>query len=144
MIVGIIAGFLIRKMYLKIKEQQSFINILKREKESQKLIQSSRADAKIEISKMKKDLYLEIEYRKEQNLEYEKLLNKRERKLNEREEIIETQTQNLYHQREIVKNVKLEYHQKIDQIIMELEKISGMSRNEAKDELFSKLKKNYH
>ncbi len=140
MIVGIIVGFLIRKMYLKIKEQQSFNNILKREKESQKLIQSSRADAKIEISKIKKDLYLEIEYHKERNLEYEKLLNKRERKLSEREEIIETQTQNLYHQREIVKNVKLEYHQKIDQIIMELEKISGMGRNEAKNELFSKLK----
>ena len=47
MIVGIIVGFLIRKMYLKIKEQQIFTNILKKEKEFQKLIQSSRADAKI-------------------------------------------------------------------------------------------------
>ena len=36
--------------------------------------------------------------------------------------------------------LNLEYHQKNDQFIMKLEKISDMIRNEAKDELFSKLK----
>ena len=139
LIIGIILGFTIRKFFLKNKEQQILNNIMIKEKEAQKLIQSLRADAKIEISKMKKDLYLEIEYRKNQNLELEKIISKRETKLSEREDIIETQTQNLYHQRDIIKNIKLEYHQKIDQIIMDLEKISGMSRNEAQTELFKKL-----
>ncbi|WP_308150128.1 ribonuclease Y [Spiroplasma sp. AdecLV25b] len=137
--VGIIAGVFVRKFYLKKQEEKSLDNIKQKEKEAQKLIQTTKADAKVEIAKLKKDLYAEIDFRKEQNLDYEKILNKRERKLTEREEIIETQTQNLYHQREIIKNVKLDYHHKIDQIIVELEKNSGMSKHEAKEELFKKL-----
>jgi len=138
-LVGVLVGFIIRKTYLKQKEKQSQNNIKENEEVAQKLIQSWKTDAKIEIDKMKKDLSQEIESRKQQNIDYENTLNKRERKLSEREEIIEAQTQNLYHQREIIKNIKLEYHQKIDQIILELEKIAGMSRPEAKAVLFKKL-----
>lgn len=137
--VGILTGVFIRKIYLKKQEKQRLEDINQKEKETQKLIQTTKADAKVEIAKLRKDLYVEIEFRKEQNLDYEKILNKRERKLTEREEIIETQTQNLYHQREIIKNIKLDYHNKIDQIITELEKNSGISKHEAKEELFKKL-----
>lgn len=136
---GGIIGYFIRMFFWKIKEKKSLNEIKKNEAKAKKIVQVAKADAKIESNRIKHETHQEIESRKKQNLDYENLLTKRERKLSEREDNLETKFQDLYQRKEALNNLKLELKQKIDQEILELEKIAGITRKEAKEQLIAKL-----
>ncbi|MGL5268834.1 MAG: ribonuclease Y [Spiroplasma sp.] len=140
--LGFLIGFFVRKMIFLNKEKKSLEQIKKNENQAQKIIQVAKADAKIEVGCLKKEALQEIEIRKKQNLEYGNILDKREKKLLEREENLELKIQDLYQRKEALNNLKLEYQEKIDQEIIELEKISGISKAEAKAQLISKVEAN--
>lgn len=135
-------GFLIRKIIFLKKEKESLERIKKNEAQAQKIIQVAKADAKIEVGRLKNEALQDIDARKKQVLEYENILSKRERKLLEREDNLETKIQDLYQRKEALNDLKLEYQQKIEQEILELEKISGISQTEAKEELINKVETN--
>lgn len=137
--LGFVIGFLVRRRIFFKREKKSLEQIKKNEIQAQKIIQVAKADAKIEVSCLKKEALQEIESRKRQDLEYENLLEKREKKLLERQENLELKVQELYHRKEALNNLKLEYQQRIDQEIIELEKISGTSQAEAKTQLIKKV-----
>lgn len=142
LIVGLIIGFFIRKFIWTKKEKNSLNEIQKNEAKAKKLIQSAKADAKLETNRLKNEAQQEIDARIKQNSDYENLLTKREKKLSEREDNLETKFQELYQRKEALNDLKLEYKQKIDQEILELEKIAGITRKEAKTELVAKLETN--
>ncbi|MDQ7982784.1 MAG: ribonuclease Y [Spiroplasma sp.] len=141
-ICGGIIGFFVRKVFWKIKEKKSLEQIKKHEAKAKKIIQVAKADAKLEANRFKNEVQQEIDARKKQNLDYENLLTKRERKLLEREDNLETKIQELFQRKEALNNLKLEYKQKIDQEIFELEKIAGITKKEAKEQLIAKLETN--
>lgn len=141
-LAGVVLGIFVRKLFFLKKEKDSLEKIKKNEGKAQKIFQAAKADAKIEINRLKNEAFQEIDTRKKQGLEYENLLNKREKKLLEREENLESKIQDLYHRKEALNNLKLEYQQKIDQEIVELEKIAGISQSEAKKQLISKVETN--
>lgn len=141
-LAGVVLGIFVRKLFFSKKERDSLEKIKKNEGKAQKIIQAARADAKVEVNRLKNEAFQEIDTRKKQGLEYENLLNKREKKLLEREENLESKIQDLYHRKEALNNLKLEYQQKIDQEIVELEKIAGISQAEAKKQLISKVETN--
>lgn len=142
LIVGVVIGFVIRKFIWAKKEKKSLNEIKKNEVKAKKLIQSAKADARLEYNRLKNEVQQEIDARKKQNSDYENLLSKREKKLSEREDNLETKIQELYQRKEALNNLKLEYKQKIDQEILELEKIAGITKKEAREELISKLETN--
>lgn len=142
MLVALGIGFFVRKIIFIKKEKDSLEKIKKNDIKAQKIIQVAKADAKIEANSIKNQAIKEIETREKQYLEYENLLNKREKQLLEREDNLETKIQDLYQRKEALSNLKLEYQQKIEQEIIELEKISGISQTEAKIELFNKVEAN--
>lgn len=141
-LVGIVFGFFIRKIIFIKKEKDSLEKIKKNEAKAQKIIQVAKADAKIETNQIRTEAIKEIEAKQKQDLEYENILSKREKKLLEREDNLETKIQDLYQRKEALNNLKLEYQQKIEQEIVELEKISGISQTEAKKQLINKVETN--
>lgn len=140
--LGILIGFLFRIYFFKTKENKTLKKIIENENKANKLIQAAKADAKIEVNKLKNELYQEVELKKKSNVEYENILSIRDKKLSEREEFLENQIQDFYKKKESLKDLKLEYQDKIDKEIIELEKIAGLDREEAKKQLFKKIEVN--
>lgn len=141
-LLGVGIGIGIRKQFINHKEKKSLQRIKINEGKAQKILQAAKADAKIEINRLKHDLYQEIDERKKQTIEYENTVDKRNKKLSEREDNLELKIQEMYKTKEAINNLKLEYQQKIEIEIDQLEKISGFSQHEAKQELIKKVEKN--
>lgn len=137
--IGIIIGVLIRKFITTNSDRKHVNKIEKAQQEAKTIVQTAKADVKVEIAKMKKNATIELEARWNQNHNYELLLIKREKNIIEREEILDSQYLEILQKKDAIKKIEEKYYQKLEKIVLELEKIAGLSQQEAKQILFQQL-----
>lgn len=137
--IGLIIGILLKIYFRSKTDKKIALKIEHSEREAKRIIQSAKADIKVEMTQLRKEIAEEIELRRRQSLEYEQLLIKREKNIVEREEVIESRNREINLRKDDLKKLEKKYQDKIDLIVLELEKIAGFSRQEAKEILFSEI-----
>ncbi len=152
LVIGILMGFLIRLIYGRIKlvtAEQKAQEILKDAKEnSEKELRKSEAkakemvlEAKEQILKDKKDFEREKKEKQNEVAAYEKRILNREENLDRRISNLESKEQSLDDKESYLKIKFSELDKKEKGLEKELEKIAGLSKEEAKKRLEDKLKR---
>jgi ribonuclease Y len=154
-VAGVLVGFLAAKAVLKkgIKDHEGLAKekagqILKdAESQAEILRKNKLLEAKEKFIQMKAEHEQEIQQKNNQAAQRENALKQKEQSLNQKienaqrkEQEAETQRQNLARQTEIVEKKKAEVDQLHLQQVKQLEKISGLSVDEAKAQLVEALK----
>ena len=96
-------------------------------------------EAKIEADKDIKEKKAELQITQRQIHEREKALDRKDFALMSKEQSLDDQKENYNKKLNFLNKRESELQEKIDAIIKELEKVSGMSTQEARDELFSRM-----
>jgi len=144
--VGIIIMFLIN--YLKrVKEKEDDEKIIENaKKEADKLKRDSILESKEEIHKLKIEAEKEIKDRKAEIVDSEERLLARENNIERRDQTLQNREQMLEEKENILINKQKDIQKeqaKVEEIkdeqIKELEKIAGLSRNEARDMVLKKV-----
>jgi len=150
LVIGVIAGGVVVKLVpvfgLKAAEAKMKKAMKEAESRAEQITRNAQLDAKTTIYEMKMEAEKEIKEKKAEISESEnKLLireqsiDRRDIALQEREDALEEKREQLSQRLADLDKKDKELDKKNDQIIVELEKVSSMSVNEAKTELFKKV-----
>lgn len=96
-------------------------------------------DAKQEADRQIKEKKQEIAVAQNQLAQREQLIDRRDIALLSKEQSLEDKTENLARRAKEVEKKDEEYQSRLDDIIKELEKVSQMSMNDARDEIFRRV-----
>lgn len=117
------------------------------EDRSNKILHTAQVEAKQTAYEMKQEADKEIKERKAEVASLENKLNQRENNierrdvnLNEKEKILDAKAQKLDSELKLVESKQVELQKKIDSIIVELEKVAKMSKEEARKEVLAQVK----
>jgi len=144
--LGVLIVFIIPAARKKIATKQAQKIIRDAEIKSEHIIKNAQLDGKQIVIEMKNENEKEIRERRSEIAQQENKLLQREQNIDNRdaailhkEQIIEQKSETL--NRQITENQKKEkaLQEKIDGIIIELEKVSNMSTQEAKDEIMQRV-----
>ncbi len=149
-IIGGAGGYYFAKKYLENKLEDSAkkaSQILENaKKEAEIILKEAEIKSKDRILQAKAELEKEVKEKKEELNTLEKRIFQREENLAKKEEILsERELEFSKKEKELVEKVedtnrlKEEYSKKIEEINLELEKISGLTREEAKEILMKKM-----
>ena len=150
LVLGVIAGGVVVKLVpvfgLKAAEAKMKKAMKDAEVRAEQITRNAQLDAKTTIYEMKMEAEKEIKEKKAEISESEnKLLireqsiDRRDIALREREDALEEKKEQLSQRLADLDKKDKELDKKTDQIIVELEKVSSMSMNEAKAELFKRV-----
>ena len=154
LIVGLLVGagiafaivFLVP--YFKKKRAQSNYKKIIRDAEikAEHITKNAQLDGKQTIIEMKQEANKEIQERKaeiaqQENklLQREQNIDRRDQALSSKEQSLDDKNENLNRRLKDIDKKEAQLQEKIDSIIVELEKVAQMSSQEAKDELFAKV-----
>ncbi|MDD4532572.1 MAG: ribonuclease Y [Bacilli bacterium] len=150
LVIGLVVGALLILLIPHFKERRAKGDadkiIHEAEMKANKLAMNAKLDAKAEIAEMKLNCDQDIRERKSVVVETEKKLSqreitleKKEQMLISKEESLEAQKENYNTKIENVKKMEDEVQGKLDSIIDELQNVSHMSTNEAKEEIMKRV-----
>jgi len=111
------------------------------EEAAKKLIKEKFESAEEEITEMKEKEENRIKQMRRESTEHEGLLIEREKKLNRRSKILDEKTEDIEHKESSLKEGLKRLEINRAQLKKELEKISGLSREEAKERLMKEVDK---
>ncbi len=138
--------FLFRKRFLAHQQNQAASIIDEAKRSAEHILRDARVSAKGEVIKMREDCENELkERRKEQTARENRLsqreesLDRRSEQMNEKLKEVERQEQEIEALRSRLNNREQELAKNISRQIDELERIAGLSRDEAKNMLLEKL-----
>jgi ribonuclease Y len=149
-LVGIIIGYLIRKLFAetKIKTAEAIAKkiIIEAEKEAENKKKEALLEAKESWYKIKSDFEKETHEKRNELQSLEKRIMQREENLEKRTELMERREREISRrEKEIanaeakVKGIEEKYNTLIEEELQRLEKVSGMTANQAKEEIKVKL-----
>ena len=143
MVIGSVLGYLARQSIAR-KKRDSIEMVLQRKisqvkKESEEIIIRAEDKAAQLVNRTKKDL----ESQRRRIFETEDLLFKREKVLGERTSVLEEKEKEFRQKVERLKEIKESLEGLKQEAIQKLEKVSSLSREEAKKELLDNLEKEY-
>lgn len=146
LLAGLTVGFIIQRIQRNSAENSAEKIRSNAEKEAEHVLREARVSAKEKINKMREECEAELkERRKEQNA-IERRLAQREETLDRRADTMDAKLKNIEKQeadisalRERLAGREQELSKSISRQIDELERIAGMSRDEARDILLEKL-----
>jgi ribonuclease Y len=143
LIAGSVLGYLARQSIAR-KKRDSIEMVLQRKisqvkKESEEIIIRAEDKAAQLVNRTKKDL----ESQRRRIFETEDLLFKREKVLGERTSVLEEKEKEFRQKAERLKEIKESLESLKQEAIQKLEKVSSLSREEAKKELLGNLEKEY-
>ena len=150
LVIGLIAGFLICRLIPALKSKQATKKAEKIIKDAEikgeHIIKNAQLDAKSTVYEMKLEAEREIKERKQEAVNAENKLTAREQSIDRRDLALLEKEKNLEEKNDLLdrRNKELSrkenvLQEKIDAIITELEKVSQMSINEAKTEIFKRV-----
>ena len=150
-VIGVAAGIIINNYIQKLQKDAASRNAEKirsdAEREAEHLLRDARVSAKSETIKMREECEAELKERRREQSNVEKRLAQREELLDRRADSMDAKLKNIEKQeaeiaqmRERVANREQELNKSISRQIDELERISGYSREEAREVLLEKLK----
>lgn len=145
LLVGILAGYIVRKNVsertIGSAEQTAKNLILDAEKEAKTIKKEISIEAKEEAQKLRSDVDREIKDRRNEMTRLERRLMQREESLDKKLENIEKKEDQIAKKELKVSEKEQELDKFLEKQIEELEKISGMSKDDAKAMLLSSLEK---
>ena len=145
LLVGILAGYIVRKNVsertIGSAEQTAKNLILDAEKEAKTIKKEISIEAKEEAQKLRSDVDREIKDRRNEMTRLERRLMQREESLDKKLENIEKKEDQIAKKELKVSEKEQELDKFLEKQIEELEKISGMSKEDAKAMLLSSLEK---
>ncbi|MDD4035756.1 MAG: ribonuclease Y [Bacilli bacterium] len=149
LIVGIIT-ILIINYFRNVNTERKSVNIIeKAKKEAEVLKRDLLLDAKEEMHKLKLEVDKEIKEKKNEIRELESRLlqredniNRRDQTLQKRELLLEEKDNNLIDKQREIQNMQVKLDEKKKEQIDLLEKISGLSKEDAKKMIMSRIEEN--
>ena len=144
-IIFTFVGMAIRKKVAESKlgsaeeEARKIINLAQKEAENKKKEEIFKA--KEEIMNSRKDLDNEIRERRSEVQQQERRLLQKEENLENKMEHIERKEQEIENKKQELENKKQEISKTLDKQMQELQRISGLSKEEAKNQLLSDMDK---
>ena len=144
-IIFTFVGMAIRKKVAESKlgsaeeEAKKIINLAQKEAENKKKEEIFKA--KEEIMNSRKDLDNEIRERRSEVQQQERRLLQKEENLENKMEHIERKEQEIENKKQELENKKQEISKTLDKQMQELQRISGLSKEEAKNQLLSDMDK---
>jgi ribonuclease Y len=144
--LGILIFFLMPIFKAKEASKRSSKIIRDAEIKAEHLLKNAQLDAKQTVHEMKQDADREIKERKSEVNQFENKLMQREQSIERRDQVLLQKEKNLEEKLEANQKRLKEIERKeevlqlkLDSIIHELEKVSAMSQQEAKAEIFSRI-----
>ena len=150
-VVGLIIGFFVFKFVNNRKLQKNKSNAIKiiedAYAEAKTIKKEAILESKEQSQKLKDEVEQEVKERRNEVVKLEERLNQREEYIEKKElavdkksEQLDEEKKNLAKAREDVEKIKAEQEDAKAQILEQLEKTAHLSKQEAKDELVSKMK----
>ena len=154
LVVGLLVGIVVGGICVRIIPFLGYKNALKKndnilkdaEIKANQIVKSAQIEGRAAALELKVAADKEIKEKKDQILEIEKKIVQREQAIDVRdlmvrgkEESLEEQTQQLEKKAKELNKQKEGLDEKINSIIVELEKVAGMTSSEAKKELFKRV-----
>ncbi len=144
--IGILCAIFIPVFRYRARKAKSAKDIREAEIKADHIIKNAELDGKQAANELKQEADKEIKERKNELAQQEAKLTQREQAIDRRDASITAKEANLDEKTEEVNRQAKEYdkksanlQEKIDSIIVELERVSNMSVQEAKDELFAQV-----
>ena len=142
LIIGVIALIIINKIKQKAKEKSAESIIDKAKKEADKIKRDSLFETKEEIHRLKLDADKEVKERKNEAKEAEERVMQREKNLDKRDESLQSRESNLddrekklLQKQDEIQELKEKMEEIKKEQLEELEKISGFTKEQAKNEV---------
>ncbi len=149
LLIGLFIAFVINSIRVNVASKKAAALIEQAKKEIEKLRRDAAIEQKEEAHKLKMDLDKEIREKKEEIKESESRLLQREASIDKRDELYQKREASLDEREEKLSERQLEIQNeksKVDEIKREqldlLEKISGFSKEKAKEMVMSKVREN--
>ena len=145
--IGLVTYIILQNKKSKNAEKRADKIIADAEERGQKIIHTAQVEAKQTAYESKQEAEKEIKERKQEIVNLENKLNQRENNierrdvnLNEKEKILDQKQTRLDAELKNAEAKNVELQKKIDSIIVELEKVAQMSREEARKEVLNHVK----
>lgn len=143
LVLGSVLGYYARQSIAKKQvgtlEEKIQKRITQAKKESEEILTSAKEKASRFLERTKR----EFEQRQKEALKTEQLLLKRETTLDEKFSLLEEREKDFQEKVQKLKQVKESLEGLKDEALKKLEKVANLSKEEAKDELFQNLEKEY-
>ena len=145
-VVGIGAAALFIYLFLKRKQNTIIKKVDDAKIEAQKIVKKAELDALDVVAKMKKEFEQSNKEKRQEIYDLQSKLTQRENSIDQRDAALIVKENNLDAKQAQLNNLIENYHkkekileEKTNSIISELEKVAGMSQNEAKEEIFRRV-----
>lgn len=145
-LIGIGAAALFIYLFLKRKHNTIIKKVDDAKIEAQKIVKKAELDALDVVAKMKKEFEQSNKEKRQEIYDLQSKLTQRENSIDQRDAALIVKENNLDAKQAQLNNQIENYHkkekileEKTNSIISELEKVAGMSQNEAKEEIFRRV-----
>jgi len=142
-IVGVFAGYYARQTLARRDHRTIEAKLQKKIQLTREEAESILASAKEKASKVLEDTRKEIDVKRDEFLKTEKILTERESLLGEKITGFERKEVDFNQKVEKLKEIKANLEGAEQRVGAKLEKIAGLSKNEAKKELFEKIEEDH-
>ena len=146
LLAGAIIGFVIQRIQRNAAEHSAAKIRSNAEKEAEHILREARVSAKEKINKLREECEAELKERRKEQNSIERRLAQREENIDRRTDTLEAKIKGIEKQesdiaalRERLNSREQELNKNISRQIDELERIAGMSRDEARGVLLEKL-----
>ncbi|AGM24901.1 ribonuclease Y [Spiroplasma chrysopicola] len=140
---GLVLGYIIEK-YLRFRLKQKIKQkVLEAEQTAKKIINVAKAEGKVEAALIRQEAKDETDRKRIEFLERERFSAEREQLFHEREEGLNKKEQGFFRKQNELETTTKYYKELVEESITLLEKVSGYSRDEAKEILFKEIGDKY-
>lgn len=145
LVLGLLIGYIIRKnVDEKVRgnaEQEAKNRILDAEKKAETIRKEITQEAKDEAHRIRSDADREVRDRRNEVNRSERRIQQKEESIDKKLESIEKKEENITRQQQEIANKKKELDSFVEKKVIELEKISGLTADEAKQILLDEIEK---
>lgn len=141
--VGSLVGYYVRQSIARKRAGTIEAELQKRISQTKKTVEEMMAKSKAKIEENEKKSYVDLEERQKLVLKAETRLFKKEEEIEEKEKEASSKEKEIAEKLEKLKEVKKELDLMKDEEIKKLEKIAGLNKIQAKDELLARMEKEY-
>lgn len=144
LVIGVSVGYWIRKLMAEARigsaEREAKTILEKAEKESEAMKKEKIIEARDEVHQLRSEAEKEIREQRSELSRIERRLNQKEETLERKQQVIEQRGEELTKQKQKIKQQQQAIEQLYQEQTKEMERISGLSTEEAKQLIISKLK----
>lgn len=145
LVIGLLIGYIIRKnVDERVRgnaEQEAKNRILDAEKKAEEIKKEITQEAKDEAHRLRNDAEREVRDRRNEVSRSERRIQQKEESIDKKLESIEKKEENINRQQQEIASKKKELDSFVEKKVVELEKISGLTADEAKQILLDEIEK---